>query len=172
MNQRVCVGMSRFDFSRDASGRITILVTCPIQDLPAVRPAELKQAWDTASVAVRQGLRLTDNDPYGLAFKDRSGQSVDLIFHDSDAHLWAVAIHRAFDLSTIKGLSLCLRMLALYQLMAGQSWARCCFKVDKNRPITIENRLLREAALTNLTETGGFDQAALKRQIGVDLATA
>ena len=61
-------------------------------------------------------------------------------------------------------------MLALYQLMADQSWARSRFKVGKNRSITIENSLLRAAALTNLTETGGFDPEALKSQIGIDLA--
>ena len=64
-------------------------------------------------------------------------------------------------LTTPHGVSVCLRLLALVALMAQAGWARPWFALAPGGA-EIRPELLQAAALAPLTDSGGFDETALR----------
>ena len=87
----------------------------------------------------------------------RDGRSTDLVLADADARLWADAIDRACGLGTGYGLSVCLRLLGLVELIASEGWATrlCRFRPDGAE---VHPALVDAAAQLPLTADGRLDQ--------------
>lgn len=149
-------------------GRTMITAQFGPENLPKVRTAELSDTWTTASVSADAPFHLSDKDPEGIIFHGEDGRIMEFEFDDYDALCWATAIHRSFDLTTIKGLSLCFRMLALYQLMAENHWARGLFTFDRRNNLKINKALLSAAAVTPLSEDGSFNVETIRQETGAE----
>ncbi|NKB45295.1 MAG: hypothetical protein GKS03_13565 [Alphaproteobacteria bacterium] len=156
--------MESLDLSQDSDGSTMVCAPFPAQDLPPVGLSDIRRAWETASKAAEMGLELRENDPDGVVFQDKLGAPVQVKFDDFDAHCWATAIHRSFNLATVKGLSVCFRMLALYQLMAKSPWARPLFSFDRKNGLRIDKGLLAAAAPLNVD--GLFDSENIREETG------
>ena len=154
------------NFSQYADGSTMIRAPFLARDLPPVGLSDIARAWDLASKAAELGLELTDSDPQGVIFEDEVGDPVKLKFDDFDAHCWATAIHRTFDLATIKGLSICFRMLALHKLMSENQWVRLHFAFDRKKTLRIDKALMAAAAAAPLNTHGLFDADDVRREIG------
>jgi hypothetical protein len=90
--------------------------------LPAVAPAALEAAWEVARAAADAGLwgpaRL-------LVFPDEAS----IALTDPDAACWAEAMARHVGLDSLPGLSLCLRLLALVEVLGRAVWLRGMFSL-------------------------------------------
>ncbi len=91
----------------------------------------------------------------------RRRRAVELFINDTDAAAWAAAVDAVADLGTPRGISLCLRLLALVTLMSHAEWVRRWF-VLRRGDAEINGALLQAAALAPLNEAGGFDETALR----------
>ncbi|MGC8477477.1 MAG: hypothetical protein ACP5NP_14080 [Acetobacteraceae bacterium] len=141
---------------------MSALADCPVhtlphgpEALPAVRPRELDRAWHAARAAA---LAEAWGNRRGFRFHRADGQVTELLLADRDACCWAEAIDRLAGLATASGLSLCLRLLALVDLLARNPplAARCRFARDGAELPPV---LLALAAATPLSPEAGFDPA-------------
>ena len=100
-------------------GTLTYLVDHPPEALPPVRGRDLAAAWDAARDAA-----LGDcwGDARRFRFRHEDGSVTDLALRDRDALCWAGAVEHTTGLQTLYGLSLCLRLLALVDLLARVPW--------------------------------------------------
>ena len=153
-------------FHQRPDGRKMVCAPFGAQALPPVGISDLGKAWEVASMAAEDGLVTEDTDPEGVVFKDKYGDAIQLEFDDFDALCWATAINRSYGLTTVKGLSLCLRMLALYQVMAESPWALTFFTFDRKNRLKIDKALMAAAAVTQLTADGRFDADGIQRETG------
>ncbi len=144
------------------AGEILHLVPYPPEDLPPVTKRDLEQAWETASADARApGRRAADARTRLIRFAGPAQAPLDLALTDRDAASWASAIDGLADLSTAHGISICLRVLALVELMGRSVWARDWFKLGR-AGLDFHPALLQAAALSPLTATGGFAETALR----------
>ncbi len=139
------------------AGEVLHVLSVPPPTLPSVTKRDLEQAWEAAQAAGAAPLP----PARGFRFARVAGEPVELILHDPDAAAWAAAVDRVADLSTMRGVSLCLRLLGLVELMGRAGWARAWFTLDRGGA-DIAPALLLAAALAPLNETGGFDEPALQ----------
>ncbi len=140
-------------------GEILHLVPYLPAALPAVTKRDLETAWETARAAALAPPLSTAT--HAFRFLQDSAPPLDLLITDTDAASWAAAIDRLASLSTAHGISICLRLLALFQLMATQAWARQWFKLSR-AGLEFHPALLQAAALTPLTPTGAFAETSLQ----------
>ncbi len=145
---------------RDANGGLTYLVDVLPEELPAVRKRDLELAWDSAHRAAQGGcwgvLR-------GFRFQ-RIGSDApprDLLLADIHAASWAEAVDSMVGLRSLYGLSLCLRLLALVDLLAHARWADSLCRMHRGEA-EMDVRLLRLAATARLTAQAGFDAAGFR----------
>jgi hypothetical protein len=126
--------------------------------LPAVAPAALEAAWEVARAAADAGLwgpaRL-------LVFPDEAS----IALTDPDAACWAEAMARHVGLDSLPGLSLCLRLLALVEVLGRAVWLRGMFSLGPDGA-EFHPALLAAAAAAPLAATGGFDDGALRGMLG------
>jgi hypothetical protein len=139
--------------------RLVYRVTLPPEAMPPVTIRDLEQAWDAARAAALS--------PSGAARRQFSfcggdGRIATFDLDDRDARHWAGAVDRLSGLATLGGISLCLRLLALIDLMANSPWA-FGFMTPKRDGARLDRALLRAAARANLTEEARFDEASLRR---------
>jgi hypothetical protein len=139
--------------------RLVYRVTVPPEAMPPVTTRDLEQAWDAARAAALS--------PSGAAhrqfsFRGADGRIAIFDLHDRDARLWAGAVDRLSGLTTLRGISLCLRLLALIDLMANSPWA-FGFMTPKRDGARLDRTLLKAAARADLTEEARFDEASLRR---------
>jgi len=144
-------------------GTLTYLVDRPPEALPPVRGRDLAAAWDAArTAAVREA--------WGSArlfrFNRGDGSATDLALADPDACCWAVAVDSMFGMASLYGLSLCLRLLALVDLMAHASWADRLFTLRRDGA-EIDPALLAAAAKADLTREARFDAATMQARLAV-----
>jgi hypothetical protein len=136
-------------------GEVLHLIAAAPSALPAVTRRDLEQAWDAAHAGGVAG-------PYrGFRFTLAAAAPVELVLNDPDAAAWAAAIDRIASLSTAHGVSLCLRLLALVELMTRAAWARPWFSLGR-AGAEVQPGLLLAAALAPLNAAGGFDEPALR----------
>jgi hypothetical protein len=122
--------------------------------LPAVPPAALEVAWECAREAAEAGLwgpaRL-------IAFQ--GGEEIALT--DPDAAAWAEAMERHAGFDTLAGLALCLRLLALVEVMGRAAWLRGHFAIGAHG-VEFHPVLLAAAARAPLDATGRFEESAMR----------
>ncbi len=145
--------LTSFPTQSTPDGSILRLVPYSPTHLPPVQKRDIEQAWELAQTvrhaAPRQLFRFAGDTP------------LDLVIADPDAAAWAHAVDSAASLASPHGMSLCLRLLALVALMAQAAWLRDWFEISRGGAI-LKPALLQAAALSPLTQSGGFDETALR----------
>ncbi|MEQ8510108.1 MAG: hypothetical protein RIF37_00680 [Rhodospirillaceae bacterium] len=163
--------MYTFPSELQSDGRNMVCAPFGADKLPPVGFNDLSHAWEIASTAAELGLTADEKTPSGVIFDNHSSNTIELQFDDYDAICWATAIHRAFDLKTVKGLSVCLRMLGLFKIMAENVWSRQLYSFDRSKKLKINKALLAAAAAAQLTQDGLFDPDRIKQETGVNQLT-
>lgn len=152
---------SRVQVGTAADGTLTYLVDLPPEALPPVRLRDLAGAWDAARAAASAAT-------WGAArlfrFRRADGSCTDLALADPDACCWAGAIDGTVGMNTSYGLSLCLRLLALVDLLARAGWATSLFAV-KPDGAEIDPTVLRTAATAPLTRDARFDECGFRDRV-------
>jgi hypothetical protein len=144
-----------------ADGTLVYLVDVPPEALPPVRGRDIAAAWDAARAAA---IAADWGHPRGFRFRRDDGSYTDLALADRDASCWAGAVDSTVGMNTSYGLSLCLRLLALVDLMAHASWADALFTLRRDGA-EIDPALLAAAATTELTREARFDAAAMQARL-------
>ncbi len=146
------------------NGAVLHVIATPPGQLPPVAKRDLEQAWEAARAGAAGPPRLFRFAPAGTAPAGTAPAGtapVELFLNDSDAAAWAAAVDAVADLGTPRGISICLRLLALVALMGRADWVRPWF-VLRRGGAEIDGGLLQAAALAPLNEVGGFDETALR----------
>lgn len=129
--------------------------------MPPVPLHDLQAAWDAARA---DSLSATWGVHRSFRFQRRDGRTTDFDLVDRDARTWAGAVDRLAGLSTLSGLSLCLRLLALVHLLATSPWAAAYLSSTRGGA-RIDRALMRAAARADLTDEARFDEASLRRNL-------
>ncbi|WP_270938515.1 hypothetical protein, partial [Falsiroseomonas oryzae] len=108
--------------------------------------------------------------PRTLMFRREGAEPVVLAIADRDARCWAEAVDRGADLATLPGLALCLRLLALIEVIARAPWLAGLFDLTA-QGIELHPALLRAAASMPLDRGARFDAVALRRLLSRGLAS-
>jgi hypothetical protein len=139
-------------------GTLTYLIHFEPSELPAVRTRDIVHAWDAAREAANRAVYGS-----GRAFRFRrpDGSWTDLALQHRDAACWAGAVDRAIGMETSYGLAVCLRLLALVDLLARAPWARDV--IDLSCEAKLHPALLRLAAESRLTDEAGFDECGFRQ---------
>jgi hypothetical protein len=124
--------------------------------LPRVQKRDLEQAWDAAREAARAGY-----DGVRRGFRFANGENFAL--HDRDARAWAAAVDAIADLSTAHGVSVCIRLLALIDLLGRARWLAPFVRLSGASGACFDGGLLQAAAVTRLTPEAGLDEAELRK---------
>jgi hypothetical protein len=143
-------------------GTLTYLVDLAPEALPAVRGRDLEHAWDASRQAAGAAA-------WGVArlfrFRRPDGSTTDLALADPDACCWAGAVDRTVGMQTSYGLSICLRLLALVELLARARWAAGLFALGPGGA-ELHPSLLRAAATAPLTAEARFDESGFRAKLG------
>ena len=145
----------------DPNGRITYLIDLPPEALPSVCKRDLERAWQAAreaAIAERHGA------VRGFRFNRPDGSHTDLALADPDASCWVGAVDRLVGIANPPGLSLCLRLLALIDLLARAPWARSLFHLARDGA-EFHPALLRTAASQPLTRDARFDESGFRTRL-------
>jgi hypothetical protein len=142
-------------------GTLTYLVDHPPGELPAVRGRDLQAAWDLAREAAQRAAWSTARL---FRFRRADGSWTDLAIADRDARCWAGAVDQAVGMQTGYGLSVCLRLLALVDLLGRATWLSGLVALDR-RGARLHPALLRLAAETRLNDDARFDEGGFRRRL-------
>jgi hypothetical protein len=145
-----------------ADGSLVYSIDLPPGALPPVVNRDLARAWAAARDAADASVWGT---PRGFRFRSTDGEMSDVILADADAACWADAVDRRFSLHTSYGLSLCLRLLALVELLsrARQLSMFCSFHPDGAE---LHPALLSLAAQAPLSPELRFDATHFQASLG------
>jgi hypothetical protein len=143
---------------RAPDGALAYAVAMPPERLPPVLPRDLLRAWEVARDAA--GARLW-GPPRTLLFRRHAGETTEIAIADRDARCWAEAIDRAVGLESVPGLALCLRLLALVEVMTRATWLVGLFDVTRTGT-DLHPALLRAAAVMPLDAGARFDETGLR----------
>ena len=132
------------------------LVPVSPEALPRVRKRDLEQAWDAARNAAKDGQEGTRR-----GFRFANGENFALT--DRDARSWAGAVDNIADLSTAHGVSVCLRLLALIDLIGRARWLAPFINLDGASGACLDGSLLQAAAVTRLTPGAALDEDELRK---------
>jgi hypothetical protein len=142
-------------------GIVTYLVAEAPEALPHVQPRDLERAWYQARTAA---IESRDGPARLFRFHRAEGEATDLALTDTDARCWAAAVDAARGIDNLVGLSVCLRLLALVDLMTRAKWAGDMVKLRPDGA-EIDAALLRVAATAQLTREARFDEWHLQALI-------
>ena len=142
-------------------GSLTYLVDIAPESLPPVLGRDLGRAWYAARDAA---IARTWGAVRGFRFLRPDGSHTDLALADRDARCWAGAIDGTMGMSTSYGLSLCLRLLALVDLLARVEWALPLLHLERDGA-ELHPSLLRTAATAPLTSDARFDEARFRTSL-------
>ncbi|MGA9866659.1 MAG: hypothetical protein WBQ75_09485 [Acetobacteraceae bacterium] len=146
---------------RGPDGLLTYLVDHAPEELPVVRGRDLERAW----YAARDAAIAADWGPVrGFRFRRGDGSTVDLALADRDAACWAGAVDGTVGLSSAYGLSLCLRLLALVDLLARAEWAVALCRLAPDGA-ELDDTLLKAAATAPLNADLRFDEASFRTRL-------
>lgn len=145
--------------ARAPDGVLAYAIPMPPEGLPPVAPRDLEAAWDRARAAATAEQW---GAPRRLLFRRADGSAQEMLLADADAACWAGAVDATHDLGTLGGLSLCLRLLALVDVMTRAAWLRGLFSMTAEG-IEIHPALLRAAAAMPLDAAARFDETGLRR---------
>jgi hypothetical protein len=144
-----------------ADGSVTYTVNGAPEALPCVRARDLALAWDAARKAA--GAQKW-GQLRGFRFRQARGGATEFALADPDACCWAAAVDETVGLHTSYGLSVCLRLLALVDLLARARWAASFFAVSRGQA-ELHPSLLRLAATERLTESARFDEPGFRERL-------
>jgi hypothetical protein len=152
------------------NGVVTYLVDSQPESLPPVRRRDIAAAWEAARSAAHA-------EAWGSArlfrFRHADGTVTDLALADADACCWAGAVDRTTGMHTSYGLSLCLRLLALVDLLAREAWAAALVRLSRDGA-ELDPALLHAAATAPLNREARFDEirfrALLPRRLEIPRA--
>lgn len=147
---------------RDSGGALTYLVDLAPEELPAVRGRDLERAWYAAreaAIASAWGVGRA------IRFRRPDGSTLDLALADADARCWASAVDGMIGMATPYGLALCLRLLALVDLLARAPWAAPLFRLARDGA-ELDPSLLRAAAIAPLSTEARFEEAPFRARLG------
>lgn len=153
--------MSEIMVAQGADGALRYAIPCPPEALPPVAPSALLAAWDAARAGAASGHW---GVPRRLLFRDSEGAPLQIAIADRDACCWAEAVDRTADLATLPGLALCLRLLALVEVLGRSRSLAGLFAVTADG-VELHPALLRAAARLPLDAAARFDDAALRREL-------
>ena len=139
-------------------GTLTYVIDQVPGDLPPVRGRDLLQAWDLAREAAH---RTAWSTARAFRFRRPDGGWTDLALRDIDAQCWAGAVDRSVGMHTGYGLSVCMRLLALVDLLGRAPWAAALVRLDR-QGAALDPALLRLAAETRLTDDACFDEPGFR----------
>ncbi len=148
--------------ARAPDGALHYVIPCRPEDMPAVTSMALSLAWDAA----RDAAAAEHWGPH-RTLRFRNGPVMALA--DADAACWAEAVDRMAGLQTLAGLSLCLRLLALVDLLARAPWLRGFYAISTDG-IELHPALLSAAATEGLDAAGRFDEIGMKRLLSHRIA--
>jgi hypothetical protein len=144
-----------------ADGALTYLIALAPEALPPVRARDLAAAWDAARAAAAA-------EAWGAArffrFRRPDGGTTDLALADPDASCWAAAVDAMVGLGTALGLSLCLRLLGLVDLLATARWTKPLVALRRDGA-EIDPGLLHAAATVPLTREARLDEIRLRASV-------
>ena len=144
------------------TGALAYFVPVPPERLPAVSPGDLLRAWN---VARHGAVQRQWGAPRFLRFAQREdGAPTEIAIADPDAGAWTEAIDQAFGLHTLTGLSLCLRLLALVEVLARAARLEPFFDVTPSG-VDLHPSLLAAAAAQPLDHEARLDEAALVERL-------
>lgn len=150
---------------RSASGLTTYLVDLPPETLPPVTGRDLERAW----YAAREAAISADwGAARGFRFRRADGGYLDLALEDADARCWAGAVDGTVGMANSYGLSLCLRLLALVDLLARVGWAARVVRLARDGA-ELHPGLLRAAASLPLTPEARFDETRFRDHLAPQL---
>jgi len=144
-----------------AHGAVTYLIDMLPAQLPPVRARDLERAWyaaRAAAIAEHWGILR------GFRFRRPDGSFAELALADRDACCWAGAVDQVAGLSSLHGMSLCLRLLALVDLLGRAAWAAPLCRLDPDGA-DLHPALLRAAAAAPLTDEARFDETGFQRSL-------
>lgn len=142
-------------------GSLTYLVDVPPEALPPVCGRDLERAWYAAREAA---ISESWGAVRGFRFCRPDGSHTDLALADRDARCWAGAVDGTVGIGNSYGLSLCLRLLALVDLLARVDWARSLLRLERDGA-EFHPSLLRTAASTPLTHDARFDETRFRTNL-------
>ena len=142
-------------------GSLTYLVDLPPEALPPVTRRDLERAWYAAR---RAALAEQWGAVRVFRFARSDGSHSDLVLADRDASCWAAALDAIYGIGTRQGLSLCLRLLALIDLLAQSPWAVPLVRLARDGAEP-DPALLHAAATEPLTHEARFDQAGFRTRL-------
>lgn len=146
---------------RAPDGGLTYAVAVPPERLPGVPPQRLLAAWDMARRAAaleRWG------PPRRMLFRREDAPPTEIAIADADAGCWAEAVDTEVGLDTLSGLALCLRLLALIEILTRAPWLDGLFDVTPEG-IDLHPALLDAAASMPLDAAARLDEAGLRRRL-------
>ena len=152
-------GSIRVGYAPD--GSLTYLVDLPPEALPPVTRGDLERAWYAAR---RAALAEQWGTVRVFRFMRPNGTHSDLVLADRDASCWAGALDAIFGIGTHRGLSLCLRLLALIDLLAHSPWAIPLLRLARDGAEP-DPALLQAAATEPLTPDARFDQTGFRARL-------
>jgi hypothetical protein len=144
-----------------AGGALTYVVDAPPEALPPVRGRDLERAWYAAREAA---MAATWGAVRGFRFRRPDGSFTELALADRDACCWAAAVDQIAGLTSSYGLSLCLRLLALVDLLARARWAVPLCRLERDGA-DLHPSLLHAAAATPLTAEARFDEGGFRSRL-------
>ena len=137
------------------------LLDHPPGDLPPVYARDLAAAWDAARHAALQARHGTARQ---FRFRHPDGTTTALALNDQDAACWAGAT--AQGLQTTYGVSLCLRLLALVELLARAPALRAYMTLHRTGA-DLHPALLRAAAAAALNNDARFDEDRIRTHLAL-----
>jgi hypothetical protein len=150
---------------RGADGLTTYLVDLPPETLPPVTGRDLERAW----YAARQAALSADwGTARGFRFRRADGGYLDLALADADARCWAGAVDGTVGMANCYGMSLCLRLLALVDLLARVGWTARVVRLARDGA-ELHPSLLRAAASLPLTPEARFDETSFRVHLAPQL---
>lgn len=137
---------------------MTYLVDVPPEALPSVTSRDLERAWYAArEAALAQQWGIVR----GFRFHRPDGSHTDLGLADRDARCWVGAVDMTVGIQNSIGLSTCLRLLALVDLLGRAQWARPLCHIARDGA-ELHPALLRTAATQPLTAEARFDETGFR----------
>ncbi len=154
--------------SQGPGGLLTYMVDHAPEELPLVRGHDLERAW----YAARNAAIAADwGTARGFRFRRADGSTVDLALADRDAACWAQAVDGTLGLASSYGLSVCLRLLALVDLLARSAWAASLCRLAPDGA-EFDGTLLRAAATAPLNGELRFDEEPFRSRLQHKALTA
>jgi hypothetical protein len=142
-------------------GSVTYSVDAPPEALPAVSKRDLERAWYSArEAALAQNWSVVR----GFCFMRPDGTHTDLALADPDARCWVGAVDRTVGIANGYGMSLCLRLLALVELLTRARWALPLLRLEPDGA-ELHPALLRTAASVALTSDARFDETSFRLRL-------